>query len=68
MAFSKGNLLKELKEQAGRIQKENGFTIQTGYAQVVGKGETANRAYGEWNRINAIIELIRGGHLGYGSS
>jgi hypothetical protein len=66
MAFSKSNLLKELQVNADRIQKENGFTIHNGYAQVVGMNETINRAYGEWSCIRSIIESISGGYLGYG--
>ena len=68
MVFSKVNLLNELQEQADRIQKENGFTTNTGYAQVVGKDGGINRAYGEWSRIRSTIDAIRGGYLGYGGN
>lgn len=68
MAFSKNNLLKELQEQADRIQKEYNFTTNTGSYQVRNSAPEINRAYGEWSRILVIIDAIRGGYLGYGDS
>ncbi len=46
--FSKALLIKHLAKKAFYLSEEHHFTNTTGWAQVEGKGEEKNRAYGEY--------------------
>lgn len=65
MRFNKAELLEDLAERAASIQQRWGFDAANGWAQVEGKGEEANRAYGEWSAITGILEDIRTGAIGW---
>lgn len=62
--FSKAKLLDDLREMAERRRKLHGFDPGNGYAQVRGKGEEANREYGEWRTILDIINWIDSSSIG----
>lgn len=54
--FSRDFVLRGLMDRERRLRDSNKFTDRTGYAQVTGKGEEKNRAYGEWNMLCMLIE------------
>lgn len=53
--FSKAAVIEELSKKIVRFEETYKFTTHTGYAQVKGKGEEINRAYGEYV---ALVHLI----------
>lgn len=66
--FNKTQLIHELRQRAARIQNEYDFTRGNGYAQVMGKGEEENRAYGEWKTLENLARDIEAGHVGVKSN
>ncbi len=49
--FSKATLAAFVFKRTEALEKEHKFDSQDGYAQVRGKGEEKNRAYGEFNML-----------------
>lgn len=69
--FSKANMLGELRRDAERLRERWGFDPGNGTAQLrnlLSKGDLieAAVAYGQWRRIQLIVEDIEAGYLGYG--
>ena len=56
MRFSKATLAARLSDRVTRLQLEWNFDPRNGYAQVEGRGEEINRAYGEWNALRDLME------------
>lgn len=61
--FSKDAMLEFLTARANRLQSQYGFTTQSGYAQVLSRGEQVNRAYGEWATCRNLIDSIVSGYI-----
>lgn len=66
--FNKTQLIHDLYGRAARIQNTHGFTRDNGYAQVMGKGEEENRAYGEWQTLENLARDIEAGYIGVKSN
>jgi hypothetical protein len=47
----KQEVLDLIKAEINLLQSQHGFTNQTGWAQVDGRGETKNKAYGQYSRL-----------------
>lgn len=62
--FSRSALLRDLQQHEEMLRKANAFDPSNGYSQVEGRGEEANRNYGEWNMLRTIIEQIASGEVG----
>ena len=63
MRFNKANVLAHIWREADHIRDDYDFTDSTGWAQVHGKGEDANRAYGEWEALKRTAIAIEDGML-----
>ena len=61
--FSKKLLKNWLEERFFEIQKNRRFDQGNGWAQVDGKGEEANRAYGEWRAYEIVLNAAEFGFL-----
>ena len=56
--FSKQALLEGLQIAIDSLKKEHGFRHDNGWNQVRGKGEEANRAYGEFEAYSHVRDMI----------
>jgi hypothetical protein len=45
------------------LEKSQGFTCRDGWNQVDGKGEAANRLYGEYACLARVIEAVSQGDI-----
>lgn len=54
--FSRGQLLLWVTRKRAAMQEEFGFDPNNGYAQVDGRGEEINRAYGMYDMLDAIAD------------
>lgn len=53
--FSKQSITEELHESLKYFENKYNFSTRIGYAQVEGKGEEINRAYGAFYEIQCIL-------------
>lgn len=56
--FSKASLRDVLKRRIVQIERQWRFDPDNGWAQVEGKGEDANRAYGEYDAYRSLIDTF----------
>lgn len=56
--FSKASVAKAILRRIEYCQERDGFTTEIGYAQVIGKGEEKNRAYGAWAELQDLLEEL----------
>jgi len=56
--FSKKSILEFLEFKLQGLIKVYGFDLNTGYAQVEGKGEELNREYGEYYFYKTLISSL----------
>jgi len=61
--FSKKLLTTWLERRFLDMQKANHFDQNNGWAQVQGKGEEANRLYGEWRAYEVVLRVVENGDL-----
>lgn len=57
--YSKAALIEYLDRRVGQLQSEHGFHPTDGSAQVNGRGEEVNRAYGEHEALNGLLLNVR---------
>jgi hypothetical protein len=62
--FSKAKVVKQLRQRAYRLAKENGFNLRHGWGQVHNEGEEANRKYQEARTSLEIADWIESGSIG----
>jgi len=61
--FSKKSILEFLEFKLQGLIKVYGFDLNTGYAQVEGKGEELNRVYGEFDAVVVLIQYVEEGRI-----
>lgn len=61
--FSKQMVIDQLNTQIDHFEGRYKFTHETGYAQVEGRGEEINRAYGLWSYAVELKQWILEGSL-----
>jgi hypothetical protein len=56
--FSKAKLAAYVERRRIELQTEFGFDPTNGWAQVEGKGEAVNRAYGEYDSLANLVDVF----------
>jgi hypothetical protein len=54
--FCKATVARYISNRIAVLEEKHGFQRSNGYVQVRGKGETANREYGEWRELLDLAE------------
>lgn len=54
--FTRATLAKYVFGHLDAMRGKYGFVAHRGWAQVEGKGEEKNRAYGEWDAMQMIVD------------